>query len=90
MASPSRKDITYLTQQLPTLKISESGDALWANLFFGDTRVAVKKVDKRIFELAETDYHKEILNALLDEFAKERTGEKKVEDKPARRKLASK
>lgn len=89
MAQPNRHNIAYLREQLPSLSIAESGDSLWANLWFGldergkRKRVATCKVDARIYELAETDYHAEVLNKLMDDFVELRSkGMKKIGDKP--------
>ena len=77
MAQPNRHNITYLREQLPDISIAENGDALWANLWFGldergrRVRIATKKVDSRIYDSAETDYHRDVLDELMDRFAEE-------------------
>lgn len=92
MAQPNRDNITYLTGELPRLIISESGGCLWANLWYGyneagkPVRVATKQIDRRIYQLAEVDYHRDVLDELLDKFAEERTkalAKAKVEPKAA-------
>lgn len=78
MGQAHKKKLTHVVDHLPRLTIAESGSAMWCNMWCGFTDqgqsklVARKKIDDRFFNTAETDYHAEVIEALMDEFCGDR------------------